>query len=205
MLESHRLSWELTRGRAATVFLVYLAQLTINLAGLLTFYVGLFVTLPMTSLVTAVTYNALCGHPEATVPPEPKTADEDAGPDWGPTDSRSGSRGSRGLRRQLLEQCDDLRRIPIGGADLARGDPPVGRDDERRRDPSVAKTAGTLAARKKVMCQDCPSTNWRTAPVESLTETQTNAIPLSLSRGSSARRAIEGISRTQGGTRSPRC
>ena len=77
VLESHRLSWELTRGRAATVFLVYLAQLTINLAGLLTFYVGLFVTLPLTSLVTAVTYNALCGHPAATVPPRPGTADED--------------------------------------------------------------------------------------------------------------------------------
>lgn len=78
VLESHRLSWELTRGRAATVFLVYLAQLTINLAGLLTLYVGLFVTLPLTSLVTAVTYNALCGHPEATVSPQPGTADEDA-------------------------------------------------------------------------------------------------------------------------------
>ncbi len=68
----------MTRGRAATVFLVYLAQLTINFAGLLTFYVGLFVTLPMTSLITAVTYNALCGHPGTAVPSGSRTTDADA-------------------------------------------------------------------------------------------------------------------------------
>ena len=56
---SHRRSWALTRGQAATVFLVYLAQLAINLAGLLVFYVGLFVTLPLTSLISAVTYQVL--------------------------------------------------------------------------------------------------------------------------------------------------
>ena len=77
VLESHRLSWELTRGPAASVFLVYLAQLAINLAGLLTVYVGLFVTLPLTSLVTAATYNALCGHSGDTGPTRPGTADED--------------------------------------------------------------------------------------------------------------------------------
>ncbi len=40
-------SLELTRGRVATVFLVYLAQVTINVAGLLLCCVGLFVTLPL--------------------------------------------------------------------------------------------------------------------------------------------------------------
>ena len=49
----------MTRGHVATVFLVYLAYLTINLAGLLTFCAGLFFTLPWTNLLLAVTYDAL--------------------------------------------------------------------------------------------------------------------------------------------------
>ena len=64
VLDSLRMSMRLTRGRATTVFLVYLAQLTINLAGLLAFNVGLLLTLPMTSLLSAVTYHALCGPPD---------------------------------------------------------------------------------------------------------------------------------------------
>ncbi len=64
VLESLRMSMRLTAGRASTVFLVYLAQLTINLAGLLAFNVGLLLTLPMTSLLSAVTYRALCGPPD---------------------------------------------------------------------------------------------------------------------------------------------
>ncbi len=60
----------LTGGRASTVFLVYLAQLTINLAGLLAFNVGLLLTLPMTSLLSAVTYHALCGPPDPADRPE---------------------------------------------------------------------------------------------------------------------------------------
>jgi uncharacterized membrane protein len=73
VFESLRMSMQLTRERAATVFLVYLAQFTINLAGLLVCYVGLFVSLPLTSLISAVTYNALCGGPE----PESETEDDD--------------------------------------------------------------------------------------------------------------------------------
>jgi hypothetical protein len=52
-------SLELTRGRSATVFLVYLAQVTINVAGLLLCCVGLFVTLPLNGLISAVTYDVL--------------------------------------------------------------------------------------------------------------------------------------------------
>jgi hypothetical protein len=70
VLESHRMSIRLTAGRASTVFLVYLAQLTINLAGLLAFNVGLLLTLPMTSLLSAVTYHALCGPPDPADRPE---------------------------------------------------------------------------------------------------------------------------------------
>jgi hypothetical protein len=73
VLESLRMSMQLTRGRAATVFLIYLAQFAINLAGLLVCYLGLFVTLPLTSLTSAVTYNALSGHLE----PVAETSDDD--------------------------------------------------------------------------------------------------------------------------------
>jgi hypothetical protein len=69
VVESLRMSMQLTAGGAATVFLVYVTQFAINLAGLLVCYVGLFVSLPLTSLISAVTYNALCGGPE----PEPET------------------------------------------------------------------------------------------------------------------------------------
>jgi hypothetical protein len=79
VLESHRMSLQLTSGRVATVFLVYLAQLTINLAGLLAFNVGLLLTLPMTSLISAVTYDALCGHPDAAARSQPEgSAESDA-------------------------------------------------------------------------------------------------------------------------------
>jgi hypothetical protein len=61
VLESLRGSWHLTRGRVATVFLMYLAHATINLAGGLAFCVGLFFTLPLTDLLLATTYDALSG------------------------------------------------------------------------------------------------------------------------------------------------
>jgi hypothetical protein len=78
VLESLQGSWELTRGRVATVILVYMAQFTMNLAGLLAFYVGLFVTLPLTSLVSAVTYHlfvASCELPDASEEEKAATAD----------------------------------------------------------------------------------------------------------------------------------
>jgi uncharacterized membrane protein len=52
-------SLELTRGRVATVFLIYLAQVAINVAGMLLFCVGLFVALPLNGLISAVTYDVL--------------------------------------------------------------------------------------------------------------------------------------------------
>jgi hypothetical protein len=59
VLESLRGSWHLTRGRLETVVLIYLAHITINLAGLLAFCVGLLFTLPLTDLLLATTYDAL--------------------------------------------------------------------------------------------------------------------------------------------------
>jgi hypothetical protein len=76
VLESQRKSWQLTTGRVATVFLVYVAQFTINLAGLLALYVGLLLTLPLTSLLSAVTYDALCGSPDSAWRPGPRTSDD---------------------------------------------------------------------------------------------------------------------------------
>jgi hypothetical protein len=61
--ESVQGSWHLTRGQVATVILVYLAHLTVNFAGLLAFCVGLVFTLPLTSLLLAVTYQALSEGP----------------------------------------------------------------------------------------------------------------------------------------------
>lgn len=59
VLESHRTSWRMTRGHSATVFLIYLAQFALNLAGLLMCYVGIFFTLPLTSLLSAVLFQVL--------------------------------------------------------------------------------------------------------------------------------------------------
>jgi hypothetical protein len=52
-------SMELTRGRVATVFLIYLAQVAIDLAGLLLCCVGPFITMPLNGLISAVTYDVL--------------------------------------------------------------------------------------------------------------------------------------------------
>jgi hypothetical protein len=52
-------SRKLTRGWLPTLALVYLAALAINVAGLLTFCVGLCFSLPLASLLMAVTYQAL--------------------------------------------------------------------------------------------------------------------------------------------------
>jgi hypothetical protein len=63
-------SLQLTRGRAATVLLVYLAQVTINVTGMLVCCFGLFVTLPLTSLISAVTYDVLSRDLPAVEVPE---------------------------------------------------------------------------------------------------------------------------------------
>ncbi len=62
VLESLRGSWELTRGQVATVIRVYMAQFAMNFAGLMACYAGLVLTLPLASLISAVTYHALRGH-----------------------------------------------------------------------------------------------------------------------------------------------
>jgi len=59
VLDSIQLSWQLTRGRAATIILVYLLQIVVNLAGLLACCVGLIFALPLSSLLNIVTYLAL--------------------------------------------------------------------------------------------------------------------------------------------------
>jgi hypothetical protein len=68
--ESLRTSMQLSRGRSSSLVLIHLAQFTINLAGLLLCCLGLFVTLPFTGLISAVTYNALAADLPAVEVPE---------------------------------------------------------------------------------------------------------------------------------------
>jgi hypothetical protein len=55
------ITWRLCHRHVATVILVYFLGLAINLAGFLTLVVGLVFTLPLSSLMLAVTYQALTG------------------------------------------------------------------------------------------------------------------------------------------------
>jgi hypothetical protein len=55
------IAWLRSRRHVATIVLVYLLWLAINLAGLLLFCVGLIFTLPLSTLMLAVTYRALTG------------------------------------------------------------------------------------------------------------------------------------------------
>ncbi len=61
VLEAFRGSWELTRGRVAAVIRIFLMQVAMNLAGALACYVELLLTLPLSGLITALTYRALEG------------------------------------------------------------------------------------------------------------------------------------------------
>jgi hypothetical protein len=72
-------SWRMTRGQVATVFLIYLLYVTINFAGLLAFCVGLVFTLPLTSLLLVVTYDALSSGAAADVSSPPTTCQQEDG------------------------------------------------------------------------------------------------------------------------------
>jgi hypothetical protein len=61
VFSSLALAWQLCKGRMATLTLVYLLVLTINLAGFLMLCVGWIFTLPFCSLIFAVAYRALTG------------------------------------------------------------------------------------------------------------------------------------------------
>jgi len=59
VFESIQLSWQLTRGRAGTIILVYMLQICVSLAGFLACCVGVIFAWPLSSLLTVVTYLAL--------------------------------------------------------------------------------------------------------------------------------------------------
>lgn len=73
VFESIRLAIRLSRGRVAPLVVIHLAQFTINFAGWLLCCAGLFVTLPLTGLISAVTYNQMA----TDLPPIEAPADED--------------------------------------------------------------------------------------------------------------------------------
>ena len=60
-IEAIQSSWELTRGHAGTIVLVYISQLVFLLAGLLAFCVGLIVAIPFSNVLLTVTYLAVTG------------------------------------------------------------------------------------------------------------------------------------------------
>jgi hypothetical protein len=55
------LTWRLSRRHFATIILVYFLSLAINIAGFLMLLVGLIFTMPLSSLMLAVTYHGLTG------------------------------------------------------------------------------------------------------------------------------------------------
>jgi uncharacterized membrane protein len=68
ILDSIRGSWQLTQGRAATIILVYGVQICVVLGGFLACCVGLVVALPVSSVMSVVTYLALAEPPKAAPP-----------------------------------------------------------------------------------------------------------------------------------------
>jgi uncharacterized membrane protein len=70
-IESLQLSWDLTRNKAGTMFVVMILALAVYIAGILAFCVGIIFSLPLAFLMFTVTYLALVGN---TSPP-PKKAD----------------------------------------------------------------------------------------------------------------------------------
>lgn len=62
-LDALQKSWDLTRGRVMDLFLFWLLIFVINLVGLLCLVVGVFVSLPVTSLMVAYMFRQLQGPP----------------------------------------------------------------------------------------------------------------------------------------------
>jgi hypothetical protein len=61
ILESIGLSWQITRGKAGTIILVYLLQMVLAVGGVLALCVGLIFTIPLSHLLMVVTYMAMVG------------------------------------------------------------------------------------------------------------------------------------------------
>lgn len=69
--DSLRYSWQATEHRWATLLLVWLLLLTINLAGILACFVGLLFTIPFTNLLLVMTFLSLTGQPIGVEQGEP--------------------------------------------------------------------------------------------------------------------------------------
>jgi uncharacterized membrane protein len=83
IMESLRLSLEVTTGNAGNIFVLWFATGLINLAGVLACGVGLIFTIPFTALIFPVMYLALTGQPIAdpTVPVKTSLDSGVLGPD----------------------------------------------------------------------------------------------------------------------------
>jgi hypothetical protein len=69
VVQSLHHSWEVTRGRVLTLFMVYGSISLINLGGLLACFVGLLFTAPFSGLLLTVAYLSLTGQPVGQGPP----------------------------------------------------------------------------------------------------------------------------------------
>jgi hypothetical protein len=65
ILDSLRISYEITRGKAGMIFVIYLLTGALNFAGALACLIGMIFTLPFGVLLLIVTYLALTGQPTA--------------------------------------------------------------------------------------------------------------------------------------------
>ena len=61
VVDSIQRAWELTRGRAGTIIVIFLLQIVITFAGVLALCVGLVFAVPLSNLLQVVTYVALIG------------------------------------------------------------------------------------------------------------------------------------------------
>jgi hypothetical protein len=59
--ESFSWGWQISRGRAGTIILVYLLQIVLAVAGFIALCVGLIFTIPLSNLLMVVTYLAMLG------------------------------------------------------------------------------------------------------------------------------------------------
>ena len=77
VFESIQRSWRSTKSRAATIILVFLLQMVLGIAGVLACCVGLIFALPLSSMLSVVTYLALTEPAKTVAKAGPEGWDEE--------------------------------------------------------------------------------------------------------------------------------
>jgi len=76
VFESLQLSWQITRGRAGTLIVIYLLQILVVVAGFLALCVGIVFAAPLSTLLLIVAFAAMVGKAKPPTPAEFITWDE---------------------------------------------------------------------------------------------------------------------------------